>query len=535
MVTWLTIAGQSEDVLIKDSVYAAIGLSAPILESVVDFNEFLKETLVPEVQVQRPGHHLLRRRAAIVIGQWITVTPMDRTLVYHIFQHLLDASDSHNDLVVRVTAGRQFKSVMDPWDIHIPEFIPFAATILERLIHLTREVTLAETKLALLHSLRIMFIRMEHFAIPFADQILSALPPLWDQAEDEYLMKQTILGILSSLMTAIGAESHRYHQLILPLISRSLNPESESRVYLIEDALDLWSVIIQQAPHPTPELVALASQLRPIFESASENFRKALEIEELYIVLDPAGWLEQALQHLRIYATLLREKLKVDSRAAIHKIVEILTQQAAATELEPFAENLYASGLLADMLYGLRTVYDANQTTGPNKPTPRIDLYTESAFYGVFARILHANPRLGIELVTQSADDIDWFLEEWFEQFDSLPHADQKKLHCLGITALLNIPELVPLVLRRLQQLLNMWTDVMFECCENHEDGSLGKDDLVWEQRDPIQGPDAPPPIPDEQRRREVSPTVGGEQANDYSYSTTIPSIACPLIATCGR
>ena len=146
----------------KDSVYAAIGLTAPVLEGRFDFDAFLRSTLVTEVQRQEPGTNILRRRIAIVLGQWLPVKEgLDRPLVYQIFQHLLDKSDPSNDQVVRVTAGRQLHAILDPFEFTPEPFAPFAPMIIGRLIHLTGEVDLTETKLALLNTLSLIVIKME--------------------------------------------------------------------------------------------------------------------------------------------------------------------------------------------------------------------------------------------------------------------------------------------------------------------------------------------------------------------------------------
>ena len=82
-----------------------------------------------------------------------------------------------NDLVVRVTAGRQMKSVIDPWDMQIETFLPHAESILGRVMALVEEVDLAETKLALLNTISTIVVRMEHHV---RSQI-----PLWSWLTDK--------------------------------------------------------------------------------------------------------------------------------------------------------------------------------------------------------------------------------------------------------------------------------------------------------------------------------------------------------------
>ena len=52
---------ENSNVLYKDSIYAAIGLAAPVLRDHLDFDTFLASTLVAEVQLPSPGYNILRR------------------------------------------------------------------------------------------------------------------------------------------------------------------------------------------------------------------------------------------------------------------------------------------------------------------------------------------------------------------------------------------------------------------------------------------------------------------------------------------
>ena len=242
---------ENRDVLLKDSLYSAIGLAAACLDRHLDFNAFLESSLVPEVQIQEQGYNLLRRRIAILLGQWVPVKPdeLNRNAIYQIFQYLLSRQDPLNDIVVRVSAGRQLRSVLDPYEFSPAGFIPYAPSILSDLMALIQEVELPETRMALLDTVRAIVVKMEdnvsvclriscysHANVsqitPFSDQILALLPPLWEQSGEEHLMKQAILTLLSSLIDSLKEDSAKYHPLILPLIRSSVEPGSVSISHL---------------------------------------------------------------------------------------------------------------------------------------------------------------------------------------------------------------------------------------------------------------------------------------------------------------
>ena len=142
-------------------MYAAIGLSAAVLADKFNLGTFLENTLAPEVLIHRPGYHILRRRIAILLGQWLPVQEgLNRPLVYQMFQSLLDKGQ--NDQVVRVTAARQFQHVVEPFEFNPEGFMPYAPVILERVIDLIEEMELVETKMALLTVIHTLIYKMGH-------------------------------------------------------------------------------------------------------------------------------------------------------------------------------------------------------------------------------------------------------------------------------------------------------------------------------------------------------------------------------------
>lgn len=163
ILTYFRVDTDNHDVLLKDSLYSAIGLAAASLEQHLDFNAFLEHTMVPEVQSQEHEYKLLRRRFALVLGQWVPVKggELNINAIYQIFQHLLSKHDPLNDLVVRITAGRQLRSVLDSFEFSPEAFMPFAPPILEDLMFLVQEVESSETKMGLLETIRMVVVKME--------------------------------------------------------------------------------------------------------------------------------------------------------------------------------------------------------------------------------------------------------------------------------------------------------------------------------------------------------------------------------------
>jgi hypothetical protein len=218
----------TDEILMRDAIYTAIGLAAGVLFQDLDFDKFIHETLVNEIQVTSPGYYIIRRRVSIIIGQWVSVkiSADSRTTLYKIFQHLLNRDDPMNDLVVRLTAAQNMKRCVDEWDFRLDAFLPYVDDMFQKIMSLINEAEQTETRMGLLDVIGVIVDRLEHRVAPYAEQIVQILPPLWEQTGDEHLFKQAILSILTKLVGAMKDKSVQYHHLVIPLIRYSVEPGS---------------------------------------------------------------------------------------------------------------------------------------------------------------------------------------------------------------------------------------------------------------------------------------------------------------------
>ena len=330
-------------------------------------------------------------------------------------------------------------------------------------------------------------------------------------------MKQSILGILSALATSMQAESRKYHSQIVPLIQSSIEPSSESRVYLLEDALDLWSTVLVQTPSPAPsEIVSLVHYLFPMFEVASETLRKALEITELYIYLIPAEFITNVALIFDRFGLLLGS-VKPEASGTVTSLVELLIRSAdrlgGVSAIGNLTQSMISSNLLSTLLFSLHNAYLAHQTTGPNRAKSSIDGIIETDYFNICARLAVTSPSLLLTALNAtiaspapngdqiSEQPIEWLLTEWFSHIDNIGHPAHKKLNCLALTSFLETGQ--PWILSRLQSLMTIWTDVVTELVVDVslEEGKVDfRDSLVCNDIN-AQKPDGPEAPADERRR----------------------------------
>lgn len=516
------------NILLKDSLYSAIGISAACLEDVLDFNTFLRTTLVPEVQINQPNYRLLRRRIAILLGQWVPIKPetIDRVAVYQIFTHLLASGEQLNDHVVRVTAGRQLRLVLEPFEFKFADFHPYADPLLKSLMSLIAETELSETKMALLETVRVAVTKLEGQIEPYAQDIMSMLPPLWLGSGDEHLMKQAILSMITAIVNSLGQKSLSYHNAILPIIHDSVQPESEAIVYLLEEALDLWSAILQQTPsnQASPELLKLSHSLLPLLDIGSELLRQIFELIESYTILSPTtilapDFLTPLLTSSKALLSMLASSRARDAALAPHVIeyliatvsVEGYSQHDSRQALMHILDSMLNTGYLSSLLSLLKDAHDYHEDPRPSKRPPDIIGPGETTLFTVLSRAVILLPEqtsqaiLATNVTTASSPTpMQWLLTEWLQSIDSIGDILRKKLQVIALTSLLAVsaPPVSTLMMENLQSLLTIWTDVVVELGQEAAEESQG--DYLWHNT-PGDVPEWPDHTPEDGRKRVIS------------------------------
>lgn len=488
-----------EDIMFKDSVYTAIGLAAPVVQEHIDFDAFIRDVLVLDVQNDKPGCFVLRRRVSILLGQWISIkiSQTSRPLVYEIFQHLFKKEDALNDEVVRISAGRQLANIVNDWDFEADRFLPYAETILTKVMQLVEEVASTDTKMALLNTLSVVVERLDSKITPFAQRIILLLPPLWEIAEEEPLMKANLVTILTRLVNAMRADSLPMHSWVYPIIKGAVEAGSETAIYLIEEALELWGAILAQTPSEavSPDLLDLVRFLYPIYQLGSENLRKALEITESYLILAPQYMLSiEVRTPLFVALSDLFEGLRPEANGLVCNLVEMMLRMSslpdAAANLPLGEHNNAAASLITDLartrdsaddvglipklLRGLHGSYLAHCVTGPNAQDPAVDGIVETDYFSILARAINGSLEGFLYTVKECSngesleDTMKWLLAEWYDHYQNIGDPSRRKLMCMAMTKLLETNQ--PFILLNLQQLMSMWTDVVTELREDEAD-----------------------------------------------------------------
>ena len=487
-----TAENPQADIATKEAVYTAMGLAAAHVFKVFDFNAVLSTTIAKDAQQTGGLHKILRRRIAILVSQWATIelTDASRPIVYEMFRHFLGSSDDSNDLVVRITAARQLRWIVDELGFDVEAFLPFTADVLSQLSELIHNIDADETKLAILESMRILVTRMETKVSQFGDQLMTVLPAVWEgSGTEEYMIKQAVIAIFAALVMSMGGDSQRYQHFMLPLLSEAAKPGSGLHLYLIDESLELWNAILMQSSPPlAPEITALAHLALPLLAYSSETAYQALGAVESYILLAPEAMLEDALRGSTFAAVSCaldsrnREQVRV-ATLCVEYLIRFAVERGGPNGVSLIMQDVVNTGLLGKVMAGLRESWEADQSTGPNKKVSTLNLVKEGDYFAILARLALAEPSLFMQMLTSfgSLEEVwGWVSTRWFTYQGESDNVDRRKLYLLALTRLLELPSPVQeLVLAKLQDYFVMWTSVIMEL----QDGvANGTDTLIWNE-----------------------------------------------------
>ncbi|POR31653.1 Importin-11 [Tolypocladium paradoxum] len=482
------------DIATKEAVYTAMGLAAGHVFKDFDFDAILVSTLVTDAQQQGGLCKVLRRRIAILISQWAPVQLSDasRPVVYQIFQHFLNPNDETNDLVVRITAARQLRWIADELGFSVEAFLPYTSDVLTQLTELIQNVEVDETKLAILESIRILVTRMEEQVSQIGDQLMSALPSVWEKSgAEEYMIKQAVIAIFAALVMSMGDKSQRYQGFMIPLLSEAARPGSDLHVHLIDESLELWNAILMQSNAPlAPDVINLAEMALPLLEYQSDTASQALTAIETYILIAPGAILEDRLRRPTLAAlsgtldSKSREQVRLGT-ICVEYLIRAAAELGGSNGISVVIQDMIEAGFMNKIMTNLRDAWEAHQTTGPNRKVSNLNTITEGDYFAILARLALAEPNLFVQMLTTlgSLDQVwAWLSSGWFSHLFSMDDIERQKLYLLGLTRLLEVRSpMQELVLGSLQDYFDMWTTVVTDLQDGVANGS---DTLIWGEQE---------------------------------------------------
>lgn len=475
----------SSDVLAKDAALAAFatGSAAISKEDSADFDQIFPQIIIPQGLANGSSEYrVLRRRVAIVLGEWITIqcSAENRIKAYELMVHLLNPQDPLNDVVVRITAAAALRFTVDDWDFEIDGFLPFVGDIFVRLFALLKEVTQIDSKVVLLRTVAVVADRIGARVSPYADTVLEMLPALWEEAGEQQYLRVTIVQVLTSLVQSLGRDSTKTYNIGMPVMNVSLDRESPFHAFLYDDSLLLWEALVKNAPEPNDTIFQLFPAVTDALDRSTENLYFILKILEGYALLSPDYTVQKHGHTLLSIFGKYMDILSFDVVQQVAQCVEYMTFCSDPTQLIQVAVQ---TGFFKAMV---NYIIDKDQNSSP---TAISDLLQ------VLARMVIAAPNFLMEAVPEP-EVRSAVITAWLAKFQSMCKPHERKLATLGLTALISSGD--PVLKQHMKDIVGCWVELTDEVAEN-EQGDCNVYYSVSEWVDPDE-----PVSPHTQRQQDI-------------------------------
>ncbi|XP_014473322.1 PREDICTED: importin-11 [Dinoponera quadriceps] len=279
-------------ILVKDAVYRAVGLAAFDLYDEVNFDQWFSTTLKEELKIRNNNYRIIRRRVCWLIGQWTSIK-LSAELRPDVYMLMVEALSPTEDMGVRLAASDALKKAIDDFQFNPEEFAIFLEPAFSLLFTLLKEVNECDTKMRVLFVLSFIIERVGSKIKPYVAALSTYLPVLWQQSEIFNMLRCAIVSTLIHLEKALGSDSVILEPLVVNVVALSCDVNQEGHVYLLEDGLELWLSLLENAPAPTPGILGLFRNMPALFDQSADNLRLCLYITQAYVLLSPQDFFTQ--------------------------------------------------------------------------------------------------------------------------------------------------------------------------------------------------------------------------------------------------
>lgn len=476
-----------QGVVQKEAIYCAIGRCCHRLQEAIPFADWAQQILSVEARSANPSYPILKRRIAWLIGQWVstaTTSPNNPTL-WELLVHLMSDRSPGTDAVVRLTTVEALRQCVDTLEFDVTVFQPFLPRCIEELVRMLGEAETQEGKNRVTKALNTVIGQCGTHIVPFMNIIAQPVPQLWTDSEqsDDTSFKASLLGTVTSLVSAVKQESTPLAPLIVPLVKDSLTTSLST--HLDEDGFELLLAGLRNTTSiwPVGGGPCLADLFPIMIAYLADNLDilgNTVQVMESYYLLDAPGLLQRhGMPLFEAYTKALSSNAVVGVNNC-----QMVGSLALLVRLAPaplWGEAMHTSGLFATLL---KTLTEGEAETL---------LLTEHVF--LFSRIVLADRQVFAQLMTATAEKIgmpedklyELLLDQWWGKFDNMGEPWNRKLTAMGVASLVATGK--DLVLKRLSgEIFNIWLDCFGEIKE--AEVSAGDGDFphslrrMWETED---------------------------------------------------
>ncbi|GJN10596.1 hypothetical protein PR202_ga28703 [Eleusine coracana subsp. coracana] len=385
--------------LLKDASYTAAGHVYYELSNYLSFNEWFHGSLSIEVSNHHPNMRIIRRKIALLLGQWISEIKGDtRKLVYHALVGLLQ----DNDIAVRLAACSS-------------------------LCYLFQESSFSELDL------------------------FECLPTCW-----------TMSFKLIEDVQEFDSKSPLSYPMLIPILQSGINIDSPDALNLLEDSVLLWEATLSNAPSVVPQLLDLFPYLVGIVNRSFDHLEATIKIIEDYTIFGGQEFLKSHGASLaKIIDTILGNVNDKGLLTAL-PIVDLLVQ-SFWVQLFPVEAPPLISGALQKLIFISLSQDDGQNPSRTNVRVSSGAILARLLVMNTnFSAQLLSEPSLSASIqqagISVNNNLLLSLVDMWIDKVDDANVVQQKE-YAMALSVILTLQ--VPQVIDKLDDILSVCTTVI--------------------------------------------------------------------------
>ncbi|XP_055641895.1 importin-11 isoform X1 [Toxorhynchites rutilus septentrionalis] len=418
----LTESSNISDLLIKDSIYNATGLAVFNLFDEINFDEWFTQQLLEELKFKTHNFRIIRKRIIWLIGRWTGVR-FSKSLRPEVYRACVELLQPSEDLAVRLTASKTLKNIMDDFEFDAEQFLEFLEPVIALLFSLLKESNECDTKMTVLYVMSFIIEKMSMSIKLEVESLIQYLPMLWEESREHDMLRCAIISTLLQIIKALYEipTPEPIVAFIYQIIKMSTNINEPSHVYLLDEGLELWLIVVQYSKAMNNDLLKLCDNLLPLIEQSSNNLRTCLAITETYSFLCPEVFLPSYGKDIIKTCHYLLSDLRAEGVIVIYRLFLTILRVARKYSIE----------LLRPYLVEVFRKYYEHEGF----------LQINQIYLQMIARVLILDQVTFSMILTEMGipDALEKILTTWLNDMPIVGRSHEKKLLALALTSLITV------------------------------------------------------------------------------------------------
>lgn len=350
---------------------------------------------------------------------------------------------------------------MDDFEFEAEQFLEFLEPVIALLFSLLKEAHECDTKMTVLYVMSFIIEKMSMSIKLEVESLIQYLPLLWEESREHDMLRCAIISTLLQIIKALYEipSPEPIVAFIYQIIQMSTNINEPSHVYLLDEGLELWLIVVQYSRTMNHDLLKLCDNLLPLIEQSSNNLRTCLAITQTYIFLCPDVFLPRYGKDIIKTCHYLLTDLRTEGVIVIYRLFLTVLRIAPKYSIEllrPYLVEVFKKYYEHEGFLQINQIY--------LQMIARILILDQVTF----SMILN---ELGI------ADAMEKIVTAWLADMPAVARSNEKKLLALALTSLMTVSS--DIIFENFSTIMNNVCETLNDITNEDEQTGVKVDSLI--------------------------------------------------------